>query len=705
MVRLRTVLVSATPLLAACGSSPPPSPGAPPPATASAAPVTSAAPSRPTREVTLAEVGLDPSAMDRNAKPCDDFYRFACGGWIDRTEIPADKARWVRSFNEIHDRNEADLREILGRAARVAAGDGTGDEGTRKLGTYYGACLDEPAIEKAGLAPIEGTLRKIAKARKPADLVALVGELHESGTWVLFRLSAEQDFKDATRYLAYLDQGGLGLPDRDYYLKEDDASAKIRETYVAHVERMLVLSGQRPKLAKKGAAEVVQIETELARVSKTKVERRDPKALYNRLDRGGVGRALPAFPWAAYFERLGYPGIQDINVTAPAFLEGIESLLGRFDVGAWRSYFAWHVVREAAPTLGKAFVDESFVLEQALTGQKEQRVRWKRCVDATDEALGELLARDYVALRFSPEAKTTAERMVKEIGAAFARALPGLAWMDDETRGVALEKARAMAYLIGYPPAWRNYAFEVAPGQYAGNTLRANAFELRRQLAKIGRPVDRSEWFMTPPTVNAYYNPLMNHMVFPAGILQPPFYSPTASVAVNMGAMGMVVGHELTHGFDDEGSQFDAAGNLRDWWPAAVRSRFEEETQCMQRQYSAYEALPGVHLDGRLTLGENIADNGGVKLAYSAYRAMRADAPEELSAEGLSEDQQFFVATGQIWCAKARDEYARMAAQVDPHSAPRFRVNGALANSPDFAHAFSCPAGAPMRPAQRCAVW
>lgn len=704
MNRPRSLVLSSVALLAACGGSPPPPAGAPP-AASGPAPAASESPARPAREVSLSEVGLDAAAMDRKTAPCDDFYRFACGGWIDETEIPGDKARWVRSFNEIHERNEADLRELLGKAASVAKGEVSGDDATRKLGTYWGACMDEGGIEKAGLAPIAGTLRKIEKARKTSDLAGLVAELHESGIWVLFRLSSEQDFKDATRYLAYLDQGGIGLPDRDYYLKDDAESVTLREQYRAHVERMLVLAGEKPAAAKRGAGDVLQLETELAKVSKSKIERRDPKGLYNRLDRAGVERALPAIAWARYFERLGHPAIQDINVTAPAFVEGIQALLGRFGVEAWRSYFAWHVVREAAPTLGKAFVDESFALEQALTGQKEQRPRWKRCVDATDEALGELLAREWVALRFSPDAKATAERMVKEIGDAFARALPGLAWMDDPTRRVALEKARAMAYLIGYPPAWRSYDFEVAPGQYAQNTQRASAFELRRQLAKIGKPVDRSEWFMSPPTVNAYYNPLMNHMVFPAGILQPPFYSPSASVSVNMGAMGMVVGHELTHGFDDEGSQFDSAGNLRDWWSAEVRKRFEGETQCMERQYSGYEALPGVSLDGRLTLGENIADNGGVKLAYSAYRAMRADAPEALVAEGLTEDQQFFVATGQIWCAKARDEYARMAAKVDPHSAPRFRVNGSLANSPEFAAAFSCPAGAPMNPAKKCAVW
>jgi putative endopeptidase len=695
---MRTLIASLSfGFLTACGS-----PQAPPGAPGSGvAPLPPAASGAQHKDVTLESVGLEAAALDRGVDPCQDFYQFACGGWIAKTEIPADKPRWVRSFNEIDDRNEADLRSILEQAAASAGGDPVRE----KVGAYFAGCMDEPAIEKARLEPLRPFMQQARAIRDAKTIAALVAALHQHAIWALFDISAEQDFKDASRYIAYLDQNGLGLPDRDYYLNQDDRSQKLRETYLGHVERMLKLAGTPAAEARRAAADVMHVETELAKVSKTKVERRDPKGLYNKIDRPGVKQAAPRLDWDAYFALLGRPDIADINVTSVRFFEGMNALFSSVKLPAWRSYFSWHVVRAAAPALPKAFVDESFALEQALTGQKEQRARWKRCIDSTDEALGELLAQPYVALRFAGASKTAAEDMVRQIGEAFGRGLDELVWMDPPTRAAARDKLAKMAYLIGYPRAWRQYDFAVSRDRHAQNFLLARAHEVKRDLAKLGKPVDREEWEMTPPTVNAYYHPLKNQMVFPAGILQPPFYSVAAAIPVNLGAMGMVVGHELTHGFDDEGSQFDPLGNLRDWWPAQVRGRFETATQCVERQYSAYEAVPGLHVNGKLTLGENIADIGGVKLAFRAYRALRAGANPTIVADGFNEDQQFFIALGQVWCAKYREEYARLAVQVDPHSPPRYRVNGALANVPEFAQAFACPAGAPMRPDNVCVVW
>ncbi|MCA9553395.1 MAG: M13 family metallopeptidase, partial [Myxococcales bacterium] len=658
------------------------------------------APAPKIEAVSLASVGLDGDALDRKTDPCQDFYQFACGGWIEKTEIPSDRPRWVRSFSEIHKRNEADLKDILDQAWK-APGD---DPVKQRLGKFYGACMDEAAVEKAGTKPLKALMDKVAKVKNAATLSQVVTELHRHKIWALFDLEAVQDFKDATSMIAFIDQNGLGLPDRDYYLSEDKDKAEIRAAYQTHVADMFKLYGMKAAAATAAAKDVLRIETALAKVSKTRVERRDPVGLYNKIDREGVKAAAPGFTWDAYFAALGHPDITAINVTAPKFLEGMNTLIGNEKPAAWKNYLSWQILHAAAETLPKAFVDENFKLTQRLTGQKAQRDRWKRCVEATDHALGELLAQAFVELRFGGDSKAAAESYVQQISEAFDRGLDGLSWMDDTTRARAREKLKAFAYLIGYPGKWKNYDFEVGDA-YAANMAAAAAWELNDQLDKIGKPVDRGEWEMTPPTVNAYYHPLKNQMVFPAGILQPPFYSVSAAVPVNLGAMGMVVGHELTHGFDDQGSQFDKDGNLNNWWTDEVQPRFKEQTQCVADQYEAYEPVPGSHLNGKLTLGENIADMGGVKLAFNAYRAMRAKADVAKVADGFTEDQQFFLANAQIWCAKMTDEYARLMVQNDPHSHPRFRVNGPLSNLPEFSEAFSCPAGSAMHPEKTCSVW
>ncbi len=658
---------------------------------------------RPAKQVvktTLAAVGLDKTALDRSVKPCQDFYRFACGHWIDRTKIPSDRPRWMRSFSEIYKRNEQVLKTILEHAEHAK----TDHPLTRALGSYYRACMDVARVNKAGLAPIRKLLRLAKRVRNLRSLQRAVDELHRYGIWVLFRLNSEQDFKDATQVIGVLDQGGLGLPDRDYYLNQDARSKKIRAAYLKHVERMLKLGGLRGRRAKRGAARVMAIETALAKISKTRVQRRDPKGMYHRLNRSGAIRLAPRFNWAEYFKALGHPQLTALNITAPKFFEGLNELLKRTKAGDWRVYLTWQILHATAPALPKKFVDEAFKLRQILTGQATERPRWKRCVSSTDAALGELLAQPFIKQRFGAAARKAVQQQVKAISKAFGGLIKKLAWFDVSTRTQALDKLAKVSYLIGYPDKWKDYPWKVTP-LYGTNLLTSSAFELQRDLKRIGKPVDRGRWEMTPPTVNAYYHPNKNQMVFPAGILQPPFWSEKAGVAVNLGGMGMVVGHELTHGFDDQGSQFDGNGNLRNWWSAAVIKRFKKRTQCVMKQYGSFEAVPGVKLNGKLTAGENIADMGGVKLAFRAYRMLRAHAKKALVADGFNEDQQFFLSVAQIWCGKAKPAYKEMAAKVDPHSPARWRVNGSLMNTPEFAKAFGCKRGTPMNPVKRCRVW
>jgi len=700
--RLLSVAVLLAGLAAACGSSstPPSSPAAVQPP---AAPpfVSAAAPAPSGTPTTLEAVGLDATAMDRKADPCQDFYQFACGGWLKKTEIPADKARWSRSFHEIHERNEADLKRILEDASRSKSDDPV----TKKIGAYYSACIDESAVEKAGTKPVRSLLSVAKRVTDTRSLAAALIALHKNQIWAVFDIAAQPDYKDATRVISHLDQNGLGLPDRDYYLKDDDKSKEIRDRYVAHVERMMKLAGWSAKQAKQASTDVMTVETELAKVSKTRVERRDPNGLHNKIDRPGLAKTAPDFPWDDYYKGIGFPEIRDVNVTSVPFFEGMNRLLKEVKPPVWQSYLAWQIVHRAAPLLPKAVVDENFAMQQVLSGQKELPVRWKRCVESTDQALGELLAQPFIKSKFAGDSKIAAQGMVGEIIRQFARELDQLDWMDAKTRERAAAKLKAMEYLIGYPSKWKSYDFAVDPKSFGENALAGRSFDLKRDLAKVGKPVDRQEWQMSPPTVNAYYDPQKNHMVFPAGILQPPFYNAKAGVAVNLGGIGMVVGHELTHGFDDEGAKFAADGNLVDWWEPEAGEKFKAKTQCVDDQYGTYETLPGVKLNGKLTLGENVADGGGVMLALRAYREMRKDAKDVTLADGFSEDQQFFLAFGQSWCSKQTDEVARMLAQVDPHSPPRFRVNGPLADLPEFLQAFSCPANAPMRAAKICKVW
>ncbi len=649
-------------------------------------------------EVSLTSVGLSGAAIDPNGDPCRDFYQFACGGWMRDTPIPGDESRWVRSFNVINDDNQKFLSELLSRAAE----DPGDDPVMQKLGAFYGACMDQESVDAAGVTPIRPLLETIRSIQTRADVAAAIIELHRHGIWAPWDISAVQDFKDATQVIAFVDQNGLGLPDRDYYFDED--KAEIRDEYKAHVARMFRIGGFPDRRAEGLMRRVYGMEERLAKASLPRVERRNPYNLYHKIDYEGLAALVPSFPWKKYFAALGKPDLVAINVSHEPFFSEVETLLKTTKPATWRPYLAWHVLQATAPMLSSELDAESFAFQKVLTGQEEQKPRWKRCVSATDEALGELLAQPYVSKRFAGESKAAAASYVHAISEAFRRNLPNLAWMDEAARSTAEEKLDKVAFLIGYPAEWKTYEFDV-DGVYATNALVARAWSVQDDLSQLGEPVDRGRWEMTPPTVNAYYHPLKNQMVFPAGILQPPFYSVSSGVAVNLGAMGMVVGHELTHGFDDQGSKFDGDGNLSMWWSDAIRTAFETQTQCVAEQYESYEPLPGLHLKGKLTLGENIADMGGVKLAFDAYRQLRAEAERPIVAEGFTEDQQFFLATAQIWCANTREAEIRRRVQTDPHSPPRFRVNGSLSNLPEFAEAFACEEGTPMHPTNTCAVW
>jgi predicted metalloendopeptidase len=660
-------------------------------------------------KVSLAEIGLDPEALDRTMDPCQDFFQFACGNWVAKTEIPADKPLWMRSFLAIEDTNQAYLKTALEKSITQK---GSKDPVEKKIGAFYGACMDEKAVDAAGTKALKPLLGAINKVKDQKSLVAAVTELHKHQLWVLFDLSSLQDSKDATQVIAGMDQNGLGLPDRDYYFidekkspEEQEKAKKLQESYKAYMTKVLTLGGMKQAEAETATADIFALETEIAKISMTRVQRRDPNATYNRIEREGLKKATPSFPWDDYFKNLGSPSLTTITVSSVKYFEGLEALFAATDAKVWREYLTFHLLAQTSGALSKPFVDAGFEFAKSLTGQSELPPRWKRCVESTDGALGELIGQSFVKDKFAGDSKTAAEEMVKTISSAFGENLSTLDWMDETTKIKAREKLTKMAYLIGYPSKWKNYDFKIDAKNYAANVLASQAFELKRNLAKVGKPVDREEWYMTPPTVNAYYDPQVNQMVFPAGILQPPFYSVSYTIPVNLGAIGMVVGHELTHGFDDQGAQFDADGNLKDWWSGPVKEKFQAKTKCVVDQYAQYETVPGVKLNGELTQGENIADIGGLKMAFRAYRMMRQGARKVQEADGFSEDQQFFLSFAQGWCAKSREEFARLTATVDPHSPARWRVNGPISDTPEFARAFSCKAGTPMAPKKSCTVW
>ncbi len=649
-------------------------------------------------KVTLADVGLEASSLDRSADPCIDFYQYACGGWLQHNPIPADHARWAR-FSEIDEKTKVAIKNLLEEAAKGIGGDAA----TKKLGDFYASCMDEAAIAKAGISPIKGLLDRTTKVKDARSWVVAVGELHKIGEWVVWQDHVAPDLKSSLVNVTYLDSAGLGLPDRDYYLKPD---FKDKVTaYRAHVAKLLVLAGTPQAKSEAAAADVLAIELELAKLTKTAVEQRDVPASYNPTDAKALARQVKAVDWKAYWKILGVEPSKKLIVGTPKFFTQLDKVRAKFTFPQWASYFTFHLVNGAAFALPKAFDDQAFELTKVLTGVEQQQERSKRCSEATEGALGELLGQQYTAKYFPATSKQTATALVDAIMKVMGEELGKLDWMADATKQTAQAKLAKLARMIGYPERWRSYEYEVRREDFGGNALRAAAFENRRRLAKAGKPVDRTEWHMSSYAVNAYYDPSANTTALPAGILQPPFFGQDRSVAANLGGIGMVIGHELTHGFDDQGAQFDGDGNLKNWWQQADEKQFTDKGTCVADMYSAFEVLPKQFIQGRLTLGENIADLGGVKLAFNAYRSLRRDAAKTYVADGFDEDQQFFLAVGQAWCAKDRPAEVQRRLTVDPHSPPKFRVYGALRNLKEFAEAFKCAPGTPMRPAQTCSVW
>lgn len=648
--------------------------------------------------------GPDETALDRSASPCDDFYQFACGGWMKATPIPEDEASWVRSFSVLHEDNLKALRAIL---ERDAEGDTRGDAYGTELGAFWASCVDEAAVEKRGLEDLTPELERIQAVRDSKSLVGEIAHLHTIGVGTAFGFDSEIDMKDAARMIAGVSQGGLGLPERDYYFRDDQRTKDIRASYEKHVARTLELSGEKPMLAAADAKTVIKMETDLAGASMTNVELRDPQKIYHRVNLDGLKKLAPNLPWDGYLAEVGFPAITAINVGQPEFVKKLDALVTPAKLPDWRVYLRWHLVRSFSPMLPQPFVDEWFHFRQILTGTKVLQPRWKRCVGFADKMLGEALAQPFVKAHLGEDGKRSAEQMVAHIEASMKADLDAVPWMDETTRTKAEGKLAKIVNKIGFPAKWRSYdGLAVDRASFVKNIENASRFEVKRSLGKVGKPVDKEEWEMTPPTVNAYYEPTMNEMVFPAGILQGPFYAKTQTPALNFGGIGMVVGHELTHGFDDEGRQFDAEGNLRDWWTQSVSAEFDRRASCVEKQYDDYAAIDDLHIKGKLTLGENIADLGGVKLAFAAFERTEGNGATP-TVGGFTPQQQFFLGFAQSWCANYRPEALRLLVTTNPHSPPKYRVEGPLSNLTEFGAAFQCKEGSPMvrSKEKRCEVW
>ena len=637
---------------------------------------------------------LDPANLDRSVSACTDFYQFANGGWIRNNPVPPAFSRWG-SFDLLGETNQSNLLTILRSAA--ASGNSQASEDLRKLGVYYSSCMDSVGAERAGAQPIAPGLARIAAIRNRAQLETEVARLHSQGVPVLFGFGAQQDAKNSTSVIAGITQGGLSLPDRDYYLNPDKRYTDIRADYTDHLARMFQLLGDSPTQAATNAQRVVTIETGLARPAKTRVQLRDPNANYNKMTAAELAQFAPGFNWPSFFATEGRSDISTINVQNPVFLRAVDSLLTSAPLDDWKAYLRWKLVTAAAPSLSSAFVNEDFRFSSTLTGAKEMLPREKRCSRAADAGLRDALGQAYVAQYFPPAAKQRALEMVRNIQAVFNDRLRTLAWMSDTTRTQAAGKLATFTTKIGYPDKWRDYStLTIKPGHFLNNQVAVREYERRRTLGRIGKPVDRAEWGMTTPTVNAYYNPSMNEIVFPAGIMQPPFFDAKADDAVNYGGMGAVIGHEITHGFDDQGSQFDAEGNLRNWWSASDLEKFKQRTGLVASQYDSYTVLDSVRVNGRLTLGENIADFGGLSIAYAALQKALAEKGRPPLIDGFTPEQRFFLAWAQIWRQNITPEAQRVRINTDSHSPGRWRTNGPVSNMPEFAAAFGCKPGDPM---------
>jgi putative endopeptidase len=649
--------------------------------------------------------GFSLDTIDKTIDPCVDFYQYACGNWIKNSEIPADQSQWV-SFVELHERNLDIERGILEKAA---AGGPTRNPIDQRIGDLYGSCIDEKAANAKGVSPVKPELERIASAKDKSALIDELARLDLIGAGSLFSFYSSPDMHNADQVIAYIDQGGLTLPDRDYYIKDDPKMKDMRQHLVEYVTQVFTLAGQTPQQAADSAQSVLRIETALAKASMDRTARRDPKNRDHKMTREEAVALGPDFYLNRYFTEVGAPKFSQLNVTNPDFFKQVNALLESESLDSLKTYVTWHALNAAAAWLSQPFVDANFKLQQNLTGQKEIQARWKRCVNLTDRELGEALGQRYVDVTFGPDGKQRMLKMVDALENSLAEDIHDLSWMSDETKQQAKVKLDAIRNKIGYPDAYRDYSSVVIkPDDLLGNIDRANTFESKRQIAKIDKPLDRKEWGMTPPTVNAYYSSSFNEIVFPAGILQPPFFDKSMDDAVNFGGIGLVIGHELTHGFDDQGRKFDPKGNLHDWWTEQDGKEFEKRASCVANEYSNFVAIDDLKLNGKLTLGENTADNGGARIALMALEHMIADDKTGKEAEkidGFTPEQRFFLGFARVWCEKRRPEMARSRVLIDPHSPGKYRVDGVVQNMPEFQKAWGCKAGQPMVAENACHVW
>ncbi len=654
---------------------------------------------------------FDASAIDTTADPCSDFYQYACGNWVKNNPVPADQVRWARSFSLLQERNRYLLWQELDDAAKAPK-----SPLQKQYGDFYAACMNADQVEQGGLSPLDPVFRQIAGLNSPEKVAIVMGALEAEGAPApLFTFGVSQDEKDSSKQIARISQGGLSLPDRDYYIVDNPRFQQIRKEYVEHVARMLTLAGDSPETAAKEAADVMAIETALAKVSTSRTDLRQPENHYHIYTVADFQKLAPGFDFSVYFADVKIGHFDSLNVATPDFFKGLNELIASEPIGAWKAYFRWHVLHGSANSLPKAYFDENFAFfGRTLAGQKEPQPRWKRCSALTDRALGEAVGQDWVNQNFPPAAKASMDKLVAALEKALGDDIKTLPWMSEDTKKAAEEKLTLFRNKIGYPEKWRSYAgLKVERNDLLGNVERSTVFEMQWDLSHLGKPVDEKEWGMTPPTVNAYYNPSMNDINFPAGILQPPFFDASIDPAVNFGGIGVVIGHEMTHGFDDQGSKYDGKGNLREWQTADDRKAFTERTGCVADEYSGFEAAPAhgevaaQNLNGKLTLGENTADNGGLRIAYMALLDTLASEGKDINQkiDDYTEGQRYFLGFAQVWCQDQTEQAARQLALTDPHSPGKWRVNGSVQNFDEFGKAFGCKKGQPMYPVKSCRVW
>ena len=646
---------------------------------------------------------FDIANLDKSIDPCVDFYQFACGNWIKNNPIPPDYTDWV-SFTEVQEHNYVVLRDILEKASANGSGR---SPNVQKIGDFYSACMDERDANKKGYTPLKPELDRVAAVNDKTQMLEVMAHDSLLGPNPLFSFSSQPDLHNADMTIAVIDQGGISLPDRDYYLKDDPDMVTIRKAFGDHMTKMFTMIGQKPEQASQSAATVLKIETELARAAMDRTLRRDPKVLDHKMTVAQIEAQAPGFHLDRYFAVTGAPSFQELNVANPEYFKAVDSVLQNTPLDDWKKYMTWQLLHSMAAWLSNDFVNEDFKFQQAITGQKQLQARWKRCINATDGALGEALGQRYVEETFGADGKQRTLKMVDALENALQRDITTLPWMTEATKKEALIKLAAIRNKIGYPDRWRDYSrLAIEPGDLIGNLERASEFEAHRQLAKIEKPTDKLEWGMTPPTVNAYYSGEHNEIVFPAGILQPPFFDRTMDDAINFGGIGLVIGHELTHGFDDEGRKFDPQGNLRDWWTDEDAKQFEERSNCVVTEYSGFTSVDDLKLNGKLTLGENTADNGGARIALMAlHELLNKSQDANKTIDGYAPDQRYFLGFARAWCENATPETLRLGARVDEHSPGRWRVNGVVQNMPEFQKAFGCKAGQPMVKENACRVW